>query len=79
MARRKKRVVAVLTADIIHSRQYGPETRRQVDRVLHRSFKEVIGLYPDAIHTSLAFRITAGDEFQCVFNDVLRRLIFLLT
>lgn len=70
MRRRKKLVVAVLTADIIHSRHYSPEVRRQVDRALHKSFNEVIRIYPEAIHTPLAFRITAGDEFQCVFVDV---------
>jgi hypothetical protein len=26
--------------------------------------------YPKAVHTRLAFRITAGDEFQCVFSDI---------
>jgi hypothetical protein len=70
MARRKKIVVAVLTADIIHSRHYSPEVRRQVDRALHKSFNEVIRIYPQAVRTPLAFRITAGDEFQCVFVDV---------
>ncbi len=70
MARRQNRNVSVLTADIIHSTHYSPRHRRQVDQVLRRSFSEVIRKFPNAVHTPLAFRITAGDEFQCVFLDV---------
>lgn len=74
MAPRKRRNVAVLTADIIHSTHYSPQRRRQVDQVLLRSFNEVIRKYPNAVHTRLAFRITAGDEFQCVFLEVPKTL-----
>jgi hypothetical protein len=70
MVKSKKLIVAVLTADIIHSRQYSPAVRRRVDLTLRRSFKEVIRRYPEAVQTPLAFRITAGDEFQCVFADI---------
>lgn len=68
--RKTKQNVAVLTADIIGSTQYDSRSRRQVDLVLRDSFKEVANKYPKAIHTKLAFRITAGDEFQGVFVDI---------
>lgn len=69
---RKKQKVSVLTADIIRSTQYDSRTRVHIDRVLRLSFKEVAQKYPKAVHTKLAFRITAGDEFQGVFVDVQR-------
>ena len=62
------------TADIIHSTHYSPRRRRQIDQVLRKSFNEVIRKYPKTVHTRLAFRITAGDEFQCVFLDVPKTL-----
>lgn len=74
MARKSTQNVAVLTADIIRSSHYSPHTRRQVDRVLRTSFKEVVRKYPRAVHTNLGFRITAGDEFQGVFVDVPKTL-----
>ena len=70
MARKKNQRVAVLTADIVRSRSYSPRERRQIDSLLLKSFNEVIRQYPKAVHTRLAFRITAGDEFQCVFTDI---------
>ena len=70
VALRKKKHVSVLTADIIHSTHYSPSQRRQIDQVLRKAFNEVIRKYPKAVHTQLAFRITAGDEFQCVFLDI---------
>lgn len=74
VAPRKRKNVAVLTADIIHSTHYSPRRRRQIDQVLRKSFNEVIRKHPKAVHTRLAFRITAGDEFQCVFLDVPKTL-----
>lgn len=68
--RRKNRNVSVLTADIIHSTHYSLQHRRQIDQVLRKSFDEVTRRFPNAVHTRLAFRITAGDEFQCVFLDI---------
>jgi len=59
-----------MTADLIHSRRYSPKLRRQINTVLKRSFNELARKYPDSIHTRLAFRITAGDEFQCVFSEI---------
>ena len=70
MPRKKTSCVAVLTADIIRSTRYTTVERRRVDRVLAKAFRDVIRLYPTALHTKLAFRVTAGDEFQCVFSDV---------
>jgi hypothetical protein len=66
----KRKCVAVLTADIINSKGYSSIERRRVNRVLLKSFNQIVRLYADAIHTPLGFRITAGDEFQCVFSDI---------
>jgi SatD family protein len=70
MAQRKKHHVAVLTADIIQSTRYSRIERQKVNRVLLKSFNEVLRRYPEAVHTRFAFRITAGDEFQCVFSEI---------
>ncbi|MDQ1637542.1 MAG: hypothetical protein QOF62_881 [Pyrinomonadaceae bacterium] len=68
--RKSKKLVSVITADIIHSRSYSPSLRRRVNTVIRRSFTDVARKYPKAVRTRLAFRITAGDEFQCVFFNV---------
>ncbi len=68
--RRGRERVAVLTADIIHSSQYTGSDRRRVDRVLRESFEEMERSFPGSIHTPMAFRVTAGDEFQCVIKQV---------
>lgn len=70
VARKKKHQVAVLTADIIQSTRYSRLERQRLNRALLRAFDEVVRRYPKAVHTRLAFRITAGDEFQCVFSDI---------
>lgn len=70
MERKKKHSVAVLTADIIQSTRYSQRERQQLNRVLLKSFREVDHRYSKAVHTPLTFRITAGDEFQCVFVDI---------
>ncbi len=62
--------VAVLTADVVRSRRYSLEDRQQVDNVLREAFADVASRFPNAIHTPMAFRITAGDEFQCVFKEI---------
>lgn len=67
---KKRKCVAVLTADIINSRGYSSSERPRVNRVLLKAFDQIVRLHPDAIHTPLGFRITAGDEFQCVFSDI---------
>ena len=70
MSRPATKVVAVLTADIIGSSAYSREDRRRLDRVLRRAFADTERHFPKAIHTAMTFRITAGDEFQCVISDV---------
>jgi len=64
--------VAVVTADIIGSTRYGTRDRRRVDGELRQAFDEVRRCYPEAVHTKMAFRVTAGDEFQWVMSDVPR-------
>lgn len=66
----RDRVVAVVTADVINSSRYSREERRKLDRVLRQAFADTERRFPKAIHTTLAFRITAGDEFQCVIADI---------
>jgi hypothetical protein len=70
MPKKKTSCVAVLTADIVRSTGYARDERRRVDRVLAKAFRDIIRLYPGALHTKFAFRVTAGDEFQCVFSAV---------
>lgn len=70
VVRKKKHQVAVLTADIIQSTLYSRLERQRLNRALLKAFDEVVRRYPKAVHTRLAFRITAGDEFQCVFSDI---------
>lgn len=71
-------MVAVITGDIIGSSLYSPADRRRVDRVLRSAFAEMQGRFPGVVDTKLAFRVTAGDEFQCVLRDVTRVLDVLL-
>jgi SatD family protein len=66
--------VAVLTADVIGSSAYSRADRRRLDSILRKAFADVEGHFPGAIYTRMAFRITAGDEFQCVISDVPRAL-----
>ena len=70
VGRRKTDCVAVMTADIIHSTRYAKVERQRIDRILLKAFTEVNHVYPHALETKPAFRVTAGDEFQCVFADV---------
>src|SRR5437773_9568222 len=71
---RARAPIAVLTADVVGSSRYSSADRRKLDAVIRKAFTEVEHRFPDAIHTRLAFRITAGDEFQCVIRDVPRAL-----
>jgi len=71
MARRST-TVAVITADIIASSRYSRRDRQRLDRVLRAAFRETERRFRGAIYTRMAFRITAGDEFQCVIADVPR-------
>ena len=71
---RARAPIAVLTADVVGSSRYSSADRRKLDEVIRKAFAEVERRFPDAIHTRLAFRITAGDEFQCVISDAPRAL-----
>lgn len=70
--------IAVLTADVVGSSRYSSADRRRLDQVIRKAFADVEHRFPGAIHTRLAFRITAGDEFQCVIADA-RRALDILT
>src|SRR2546422_6651751 len=72
--KRARAPIAVLTADVVGSSRYSSTDRRKLDEVIRKAFAEVEHRFPDAIHTRLAFRITAGDEFQCVISDTPRVL-----
>lgn len=62
--------VAVITADIIGSSLYTAPDRRHADRILRAGFRDTVRRFPRAFYGTIAFRITAGDEFQCVVRDV---------
>lgn len=66
------RQVAVLTADVIRSSAYSAADRRRLDIVLRAAFRDAEHRFEGAIHTRMTFRITAGDEFQCVISDAVR-------
>ena len=68
--RRQSPNVAVITGDIIGSSRYPRGDRQRVDRMLRAAFREAERRFPGAMHTRMAFRVTAGDEFQCVVRDV---------
>jgi len=63
-------LVTVVTADLIRSRQYTPSSRRTVDDLVRRTFRdEIVRRFRRSLHTKLKFRVTAGDEFQWVMKD----------
>jgi hypothetical protein len=62
--------VAVLTADIVGSTQYGPVERQTLHALLLESFRAAADGFPGAWVTGLSLRITAGDEFQGVIASV---------
>jgi len=62
--------VAVVTADIIESSRYSQQDRRRLDGILRKAFEDVQQQFRDSIHTRMAFRITAGDEFQFVVSAI---------
>ena len=66
--------IAVITADIVGSSSYSAQDRRGLDRILRAAFRDTERRFPGAIHTGMAFRVTVGDEFQCVIADVSRVL-----
>ena len=44
----------------------------RLDRLIRRSFHEAERRFKGSFRTRIAFRITAGDEFQCVIRDIPR-------
>jgi hypothetical protein len=70
--------IAVITADVVGSSSYSPRDRASVDRILRAAFRETERRFPSSIHTAMAFRVTAGDEFQCVIADI-HRVLQILT
>lgn len=63
-------VLAVVTADIIESTAYSARDRQVVDKILRAAFDDAVERFPGAFASRLAFRITAGDEFQVVIKEV---------
>lgn len=63
-------LVAVITADIIESSRYSQQDRRRLDGILRKAFEDVERRFRGSIHTRMAFRITAGDEFQFVVSAI---------
>jgi hypothetical protein len=58
----------------VGSSRYASVDRRKLDRILRKAFTDVERRFPKGFHTRPAFRITAGDEFQCVLADAPRAL-----
>ncbi len=66
---RAERQVSVRTGDIIGSSQYPPQERRRLDRAPRAPVAQVGRICAQARHAPPSFRITAGDEFQCLFTQ----------
>ena len=64
----KRPLVSVVTCDIVRSRKYSTEQRKQVDAILKRAFNTLRRSYKEAIHTPLSFNVIQGDEFQFVVD-----------
>ncbi|MEK7378719.1 MAG: SatD family protein [Candidatus Binatota bacterium] len=72
MMPKHSRAIAVITGDVIGSSRYSASAREKLDRLLRQAFADAERRFPRAIHTRMAFRITAGDEFQCVISEIPR-------
>ena len=64
----RARTVAVVTGDLIRSRDYSASQRGRVNVALHRSFASAIHATGEKALTQLDFRVTAGDEFQFILG-----------
>ncbi len=64
----RQTLVSVVTCDLVRSRKYSTQQRRQVDLSLRKSFKILGRVFQKAIHTPLSFNVVMGDEFQFVVN-----------
>ncbi len=60
---------AVVTCDILGSRQYSNKDRAKLNQVIRDSFKKCCELIPEANADKLSFSIIKGDEFQFVLNE----------
>ncbi|MDP8202080.1 MAG: SatD family protein [Candidatus Tenebribacter burtonii] len=61
-------MVAVVTCDIIKSRQYSNNDRGTVNDLIKSAFEETIELLPNTNVDKLSFNIVQGDEFQFIVN-----------
>ena len=62
------KIKAVVTCDIIKSRQYSNAERMELNRIIKTSFKDCCDLLPQAKADILSFSIVQGDEFQFLIN-----------
>ncbi len=62
-------IKAVVTCDIIKSRQYSNSERKELNRNIKTSFKDCCNLLPQAKADILSFSIVQGDEFQFLINN----------
>jgi len=59
---------AVITCDIIKSRQYSNLDRDEINRLIKTSFNDCCNLIPEANADKLSFSVIQGDEFQFLIN-----------
>jgi len=55
---------AIVTADIVKSRRFSAEERRQVNELIKSGFAECCDLFTEAAADRFSFSIVQGDEFQ---------------
>jgi hypothetical protein len=60
---------AVVTADIIKSRDYSNTARKEVNAAIRSGFAECCELISEADADKLSFRVVQGDEFQYLINN----------
>lgn len=71
-------MVAVVTADIISSKQYPAENRVALDTLLKEAFQTAAAVFPEAVHASISFSIIQGDEFQFVLKNPAKAYSFVV-
>ncbi|MDO9576903.1 MAG: SatD family protein [Candidatus Cloacimonadales bacterium] len=62
-------MIAVVTCDIIKSRQYSNEDRGKVNDLIKTAFNETSELLPESKADKLSFSIIQGDEFQFILEN----------
>jgi|SRR5690554_1667938 hypothetical protein len=60
---------AIVTADIVKSRQFSADERRQVNELIKSAFSECCDLFTDADADRFSFSVVQGDEFQFLINN----------